>query len=328
MNTVETGPSAPAALLAAATRITLRTALTVVTATPLVTRWPWPYRAVEMFAGLRPKSPYTRRETVQLPNTTAELIHAPGVPMRTGRVVLYLHGGAFLVCGPNTHHALITRLSKAANAPVLAVNYRMIPHSLSDGISDCLEGYFYLRESYAANQIVLAGDSAGGYLAMSVAIRLAGFETPAALVLLSPLLQLDPKGKKEHPNADRDAMFTGPAFDTLTALLRRSNNGVLYEPIEHLCTIMEPDEFPPTLIHVSGDEVLLHDATLAAERLEELGVSVDVVIWPGQIHVFQIAATIIPEAKRSLDQLGRFIIEKTSEKVSLQRDAHRTATVG
>lgn len=308
--------------------MTLRTALSAAVATPLVARCPWPFGALDRIAGLLPKSPDTKHDVIRLTNVEARLVRAPGVPANTGRVILYLHGGAFLVCGANTHHSLINRLSKSAQAPVLAVNYRMIPNSLRDGIDDCVEAYKYLRRTYEASQIVLAGDSAGGYMAMSLAVYLAGIETPGAMVLLSPLLQLDPKGKRAHANASHDAMFSSAAFDTLISMLKRANFGELYEPLDHLCTVMDGSELPPTMIHVSGDEVLLHDAILAAEMMTDLDASVDVTIWPGQIHVFQIASALIPEARRSLDQLGRFIIEKTSEKVEVEWDTHRTAVVG
>ena len=68
---------------------------------------------------------------------------------------------------------------------------------------------------------------------------------------------------------------------------------------------------PPTLIHVSGCEVLLHDAQLTAQRLATAGVPVEVQVWPGQIHVFHLAAPMIPEATRSLRQIGRYIREAT-----------------
>ena len=326
MNVLEASPSVAATLLTATTRMTFRTALSAAAAHPLAAHLPVPYGAVEWLASLLPKS--VGHQEIHLDHCTADLIYGPDVP-HTGRVILYFHGGGFLMCGTHTHYGLITRLSKAAQAPVLAVNYRMLPHSLRDGISDCVEAYLWLRKRYDANQIVLAGDSAGGYMAMSCAISLAGYETPGAMVLMSPLLELDPRGKKEHVNADGDAMLNGAAFDALVKLLGRANDGDLYEPLEHLHTVMEGDELPPTLIHVSGAEVLLHDATKAEDLMSELGASVDVVVWPGQIHVWQLAAPIVPEAQRSIDQLGRFIIKKTSsKKVSEKSDTYRTAAVG
>lgn len=322
MNIVEAGPSAAASILTATTRLTMRNALNMALAAPTLAHWPWPYGALDRLAGLFPKSRFGRSQCVHLAHSEAHLIHAPNVPDYTGRVILYLHGGGFLVCGHNTHYGLITALSKTANAPVLAVNYRMLPSSLNDGIKDCLDGYVWLRERYDADQIVLAGDSAGGYMAMSVALHLAGIETPAAMVLMSPLLQLEAKGKKHHANAQSDAMFTGAAFDHLVNLLSRANHGDLYEPLDHICTVGW--DFPPTLIHVSGSEVLLHDATLAEEMLLDHGLPVEVKVWPGQIHVFQIAAAFVPEARRSLREMGRFIKEKTSN----NQAEHRTTVVG
>ena len=92
----------------------------------------------------------------------------------TRRAVLYLHGGAFLTCGAYSHGRLVSMLSNFADSPVLVPNYRKIPkHSISDAIDDCYDGYLWLRrKGYQPEQIVLAGDSAGGYLALALAQRL------------------------------------------------------------------------------------------------------------------------------------------------------------
>src|SRR6201999_4311026 len=111
-----------------------------------------------------------------------------------------------------------------------------------------------------------------------------------------------------------DAMFGSKAFDALIALVAKAaakNVGdgkpeELYEPLDHI----EPG-LPRTLIHVSGSEVLLHDARLAARRLAAVGVPVELRVWPGQMHVFQIAAPMVPEANRSLRQIGNYIREAT-----------------
>jgi acetyl esterase/lipase len=162
---------------------------------------------------------------------------------------------------------------------------------------------------------VLAGDSAGGYLALALAQRLLECgEQPAALAVMSPLLQLATQPKTTHPNFGSDAMFPPRAFDALHGLITRAaahraanaRPDTLYEPLDHI----QPG-LPPTLIHVSACEVLLHDAQLAAQRLAAAGVPVDVQVWPGQIHVFQFAAPLIPEAIRSLRQIGRYIREAT-----------------
>jgi len=200
---------------------------------------------------------------------------------------------------------------------VLVVDYRLVPkHTVGMALDDCYDGYKWLRlRGYEPDQIVLAGDSAGGYLALALAQRLqAEGEEPAALVAISPLLQLEKDPKLAHPNINTDALFPPRAFDALVALVARAaaKNVVdgeledVYEPLDHI----EPG-LPRTLIHVSGSEVLLHDARLAARRLAASGVPTEVRVWPGQIHDFQLAAPVIPEANRSLRQIGEYIREAT-----------------
>ena len=279
---------------------------------------PWPWGVVEFAARAITPTRGTVRAGIALAHCTAQLVRAAGVLPADGtrRVVLYLHGGAFLTCGPYSHGRLVSTLSSFADSPVLVPNYRKIPkHSIREAIDDCYDGYRWLRrKGYQPDQIVLAGDSAGGYLALALALRLLEYgEQPAALVAMSPLLQLA-EPKKTHPNTGSDAMFPPRAFEAFHDLITRvaahhdtnAHPDELYEPLDHV----EPG-LPATLIHVSGSEVLLHDAQLAAQRLATAGVAVEVQVWPGQIHVFQLAAPMIPEATRSLRQIGRYIREAT-----------------
>ena len=313
---IEDGPSLPARLVSLGTRLTMWPTLAVLSHVPHL---PWPFGLVDVVARALLPAPGTVRATVGLPNASAQLVRAPGVLPADGRrrVVLYLHGGAFLTCGVNSHSRISVALSKFADSPVLVVDYRLIPkHTIGMAIEDCYDGYRWLRlRGYEPDQIVLAGDSAGGYLALALAQRLqAEGEKPAALVAISPLLQLEKDPKLAHPNAYTDAMFPPKAFDALVALVARAaaKNVVdgepedVYEPLDNI----EPG-LPQTLIHVSGSEVLLHDARLAARRLVAAGVPTEVRIWPGQIHDFQLADPLIPEARRSLRQIGEYIREAT-----------------
>ncbi|MGV0633223.1 alpha/beta hydrolase [Mycolicibacillus trivialis] len=312
----ESGPSLQARVVALATRMTIRPTLAVFGNFPHL---PWPWELVDFVAKALLPTPGTVRVTVDLPHCDAQLVRAAGVLPADGnrRVVLYLHGGAFLTCGANSHSRVVNAVSQFADSPVLVVNYRLIPKaSIGQALDDCYDGYRWLRlRGYQPDQIVVAGDSAGGYLAMALAQRLAAEEEqPAALVTLSPLLELDKKPKQAHPNIKTDAMFPAKAFDALLSLVSRAaaRNVVdgepeqLYEPLDHIT----PD-LPRTLIHVSGSEVLLHDAQLAARTLAAAGVPTEVRIWPGQIHDFQLAGGFVPEAKRSLRQIGEYIREAT-----------------
>jgi acetyl esterase/lipase len=280
---------------------------------------PWPFGLVDFVSRVMRPAPGTVRATIALPNCTAQLIRAAGVLPADGTrsVILYLHGGAFLTCGANSHGRLVTALSRFADSPALVVNYRMIPkHSIGQAIDDCYDAYRWLRlKGYEPEQIVLAGDSAGGYLSLALAERLHfEGELPAAVVTMSPLFEIDNEGRAQHPNSHSDAMFPPKAFEALVELIeaaaeRHVVDGEperVYEPLDHI----EPG-LPRTLIHVSGSEVLLNDARKAAHMLAAAGVPVELRVWPGQMHVFQLAAPTVKEATRSLKQIGDYIREAT-----------------
>ncbi len=299
-----------------AARATIRPVLSVGSYLP---RMPWPFGLVDFAAKAVLPAPGTIRATIRLPRCKAQMVRAAGVLPADGtrRVVLYMHGGAFLACGANTHGRLVTKLSKYADSPVLVVEYRMIPkYSIADAIDDCYDGYRWLRrQGYQPDQIVLAGDSAGGYLSLALAERLldeGDEDMPAAIVAMSPLLEIAKEAKKAHPNIHTGAMFPPKAFDALVELVEvaarrdRTHGSEVLEPLQHV----KPG-LPRTLIHVSGSEVLLHDARLGAKVLAAAGVPVELRVWPGQIHVFQIAAPFVPEATRSLRQIGEYIREAT-----------------
>ncbi len=126
----------------------------------------WPLEYVDGLAGLVPRFGSSAEiQPIRLEHCTAEWVRAPGAS--SGRAILYLHGGAFLTCGLNTHRSLVTRLSKAADARVLNVGYRKLPsHQIADAIDDAMSGLRWLQQrGYDGDRIVVAGDSAGGYLA-------------------------------------------------------------------------------------------------------------------------------------------------------------------
>jgi len=332
---VETGPSIPGRVVALTSRLTIKPALAVGSYIPHL---PWPFGIVDFACRALIPAPGAVRTTVTLPTATAQLVRAPGVLPADGsrRVVLYLRGGAFLTCGANSHSGVVNAISQYADSPVLVVNYRLIPkHSVRMALDDCHDAYRWLRlRSYEPEQIVLAGDSGGGYLALALAQRLQEEgEEPAALVAISPLLPLAKQPTRSHPNFKTDAMFPPKAFNALAALVARAaaNNMVdgepeeLYEPLDHVAPGL-----PRTLIHVSGGEVLLHHARLAARRLAAAGVPAEVRIWPGQIHDFQLAAPVVPEATRSLRQIGEYIRAATPRIMSswghFQSRAHPRVT--
>ena len=308
---VEDGASIAGRLFALAAAITIKPTLTIGSLAP---KLPWPWGLVDFACRVLRPAPGTVRATISLPNCTAQLVRAAGVLPADGKrsVILYLHGGAFLTCGVHSHGRLVTALSKFADSPALVVNYRMIPKfSIGQAVDDCYDAYKWLRLSgYDPEQIVLAGDSAGGYLSLALAERIhADGELPAAVVTMSPLFEIDNDGRAQHPNMRSDAMFPPKAFDALVELIEdaaQRRGEEVYEPLDHI----EPG-LPRTLIHVSGSEVLLNDARKASHMLAAAGIPVEIRVWPGQMHVFQLASPAVKEAERSLRQIGEYIRDAT-----------------
>lgn len=274
----------------------------------------WPFEYVDGLAGLLPRSlSGSQIERVELENCPAEWVRAPGVSAT--RAILYLHGGAFLTCGLNTHRSLVTRLSKAADASVLNVGYRMLPsYQITDAIEDAMCGLSWLHDrGYDDESIVIAGDSAGGYLAFMATLSAikSGVAKPAGIATISPFTDPDPDRKLKHRNARRCSMFTCGALLRFARYLRevpvhQERGSCVVSPVD-----ADLSELPPVTIHASSDELLLPDAELMAKRLRASQVRCDLHLWDGQIHDFPLAANILPEGRRAIRYIGEFVKDVT-----------------
>jgi acetyl esterase/lipase len=278
----------------------------------------WPLEYVDSMAGLLPRFRSSAKiEPIQLEHCTAEWIRARGAS--SARAILYLHGGAFLTCGLNTHRSVVCRLSKAADAGVLTVGYRKLPsHQITDAIEDGISGLRWLqRRGYDDDRIVVAGDSAGGYLAFMTtlaAIR-AHLAEPAGIATVSPFTDPDPTRKLKHRNSRKCSMFTRGALSMFARYLgevqlptgRGSSRARVVSPVD-----ADLSSLPPVTIHVSSDELLLPDAELMAKRLEATGIRCDLHLWDGQIHDFPLAADILPEGRRAIRYIGDFVKDVTT----------------
>lgn len=295
----------------------------------------WPLAYVDGFAGLIPRLPSAAHiERIELDNCAAEWVRAPGVS--TQRAILYFHGGAFLTCGLNTHRPLVTRLSKAADAAVLTVGYRKLPsHQITDAIDDGMSGLRWLQEQgFDDDRVVVAGDSAGGYLAFMTTLLAIRNEImkPAGITTVSPFTDVDPARKLKHRNARKCSMFTRGALSMFAQYLSRaqvledqgSSAGRVASPVD-----AELSGLPPVTIHASSDELLLPDAELMAERLEGSGIRCDLHLWDGQVHDFPLAADILPEGRRAIRYIGDFVKDVTdSAGESWRRNLDTAAAAG
>ncbi|MEB3019931.1 alpha/beta hydrolase [[Mycobacterium] crassicus] len=267
----------------------------------------WPFASVDRFAALVPYDGTVEVRRIRLGRCVAERIQTTGAS--TQRAILYLHGGAFFTCGLNTHRSLAARLSREANACVLNIDYRMLPsHRMSDAIDDALSGFrWLLRRGYEPEQIVVAGDSAGGYLAFMTVLAAQHSEKvrPAGIAVISPFTDANPATKLCHRNASRCAMFPGGALSVFTRYLLRARAA---SPVD-----ADLSSLPPVTIHVSSDELLLPDAEIMAQRLDAAGVRCDLHLWDGQIHDFPLAADVLPEGRRAIRYIGEFVKEVTED---------------
>lgn len=284
-------------------RITLRPLMALMPFTPRVLRYLY-LVDVAAFFFVSPRG--TRRRRVAFPRFRAEWVYGPGV-RDSDRVILYFHGGGFMVAGLNTHRRMIARLSAAAGAPALSVAYRQLPEvNLTGTVADCVTAYRYLLEQgYRPEQIIVAGDSAGGFLSLAAPLQAIreGLPAPGGIVAISPLTDLDEAAKLLHENLLLDAFIPGKRLGILRELLLGDlPPDPLYSPVNGALAGL-----PPVLIHVGSTEILRVDAELMAERLGAAGVPTTLTLWDRQPHVFQIFADLCPEGLASIAEIGAFV---------------------
>lgn len=298
------GSSRRAGAVHTASRITMR---------PLLRHYPLRGPAtrlmplLDLSASYLPRSSRTVHRTITGDTWDAEVVTPIDGPTSTG-AILYLHGGAFLMCGLHTHRRVVERLATRTGMTVLSLNYRQLPHGrLDDSLTDCAEAYEWLIDhGHPAHRIVLAGDSAGGHLAFATAIRLrdAGAVLPAGIVGLSPWLDFDHLTKRRHHNAGRDAYIPVRRLRRVARLVVGSRVRPHHSPVNADLTGL-----PPAFIQCAEGEVLRVDAELMALRLEAVGVPCRVQIWEGQVHAFPVMSTLTPDSHAALEEVIGFVEE-------------------
>lgn len=254
-----------------------------------------------------PKLPAeVRVDSFPIGEIAAHWIDAPGVSQQ--RVLFYLQGGGYIAGGPlTTHRDLLWRLSQAADCRVLAIEYALAPEATYPQASNqVLAAWQFLLDRYPRESLALGGDSAGGCLALSSALRLrdAGIALPAAICLLSPETDLTGSGASAIYNARRDVIIPAASIRMVGQLYAGSAS--LEDP--YVSPVFgQFDGFPPTLLQVGGEEVFLDDSRRVAQKLRAAGVPVLFDIWRGLPHVWQGFASLLPEARAAIDDIGRFL---------------------
>jgi epsilon-lactone hydrolase len=258
---------------------------------------------------LRPP-PYKPPASVRFMN--AEVGGIPGEwvesPGSAQDVLLYLHGGGYFACSAETHRP-ITAFFALQGFRVFAPNYRLAPENpFPAAVDDAVAVYRgLLGRGHSAERLVVAGDSAGGGLALSLmlVLRTAAAPLPAAAALFSPWTDLAATGESVRTNARRCAIFHGPAIAPTARLYLGSA-----DPRNPLASPLYGDlsGLPPLLVHVGANETLRDDSTRLAEKAGACGVPVELKVWPVVPHVWQLAPYKIPEARQSLREAAEFLL--------------------
>lgn len=253
-----------------------------------------------------------KSEPISIYNLPAEWI-LPAEKI-SNRTILYFHGGSYNAGSIRTHHVLVANIATASKARALIVDYRLAPEfPFPAAIEDAKLAYKWLLENGCTpDEVVLAGDSAGGGLTLALlhAIKKSKLRMPAAAVCLSPWTDLAGKGESISKNAKKDILLNSENLRKSASIYIGKTNATdpFVSPIYG-----DLEEFPPLLIQVGSDELLLSDSSDFAEKAKAAGVDVTLEIWKEMQHVWQFAGSMVPESRQAIAAIGRFIDNRLSK---------------
>ncbi len=247
-----------------------------------------------------------RVEPVDAAGVPAEWLSGPGAD--ASRVLLYLHGGGYMIGSIASHRALAARIAESAGMRALIIDYRLAPeHPFPAAVEDAIAAYgFLLEQGIAPERIAIGGDSAGGGLTIAalIALRDAGRPLPGAAIALSPWTDLAGTGEsmttraEADPMVQRDPLLASAALYLDGADARTPTASPLYADLGGL---------PPIYIQVGTAETLLDDSTRIAARIRAAGGAVELETFEDLIHVFQALAPHVPESLEAIEKLAAFV---------------------
>jgi epsilon-lactone hydrolase len=223
--------------------------------------------------------------------------------LRLGPVVLYLHGGGYVVCNPRSHRELAARVAWSTGCRTLSLDYRLAPeHPFPAALDDALAAIQALRDE-GVQELWLVGDSAGGGLVAStlVAMRDRGLELPTGGVMLSPWVDLSERGLDPVTDSELDYLTTSivrPYAEAYAADREHPLVSPLFADLGGL---------PPILVQLGGAETFLRQGQELVQRAREHGVDVTLQVGEGMVHVYQGFGFVVPEARRALRRVGAFV---------------------
>ena len=249
-------------------------------------------------------------EQVGAGGVSAEWISTPGVA--EDRVVMYLHGGGYMIGSMRTHRSPLSYLSRVSDARVLGLNYRLAPeHPFPAAVEDAVAAYLWLlEEGVPPGRIVIGGDSCGGGLTIAtlVALKYFGHPLPAGGISHSGWTDLAHTGESFTTKAEADPLIDRDMLEGMAAayLGDRPRTTPLASPY-----YADLGDLPPLLVQVGTAEVLLDDSIRLADKAKEAGVDVTLEVWDDMPHVWQAFASFLPEARQALENCGEFVKKHT-----------------
>jgi acetyl esterase/lipase len=241
-------------------------------------------------------------------NYTMKLLALKENPLRD-RVILQLHGGGYMGAVRNAYYVFAGLYNEVSRGcPVLTPDYRVAPeHPYPAALEDALDAYRWLLEQgYFGEQIILAGDSAGGGLAMALCMYVKDHHMPipGGIVAMSPWTDLTASGESYETNYEKDALFG----NTRESMIYQNDYPGDHDKMDPYISPLFGDfrEFPPMLIQVGSHEMLLSDSTGVAAKARQQGIRVRLSVYEGMFHVFQMAYLNIPESKHAWAEIGKF----------------------
>ena len=223
------------------------------------------------------------------------------------RLIIFYHGGGFLLGSGRTHRVVASNLARAAGCAVLAPDYRLAPENPAPAAHDDAFGVYQwaLNQGYAPGKMALSGDSAGGNLALATAVRAkdTGLSQPSALTLWSPWLDFAREGAS-HQGTPDDPILPLDILELLTVgyLGDRDRKSPEVTPL-----YADFSGLPPTLVHVGTRERLHDDSVTVVQRMRAAGVAADVKVFDGMCHNWWLYAPMLDEGMATIEECAAFI---------------------
>jgi acetyl esterase/lipase len=224
------------------------------------------------------------------------------------KVCLFLHGGGYVTGSIDSHLMLCIPMAQTLNMNVLVPEYRLAPeHPFPAALEDALKVYRWLvANGTRSADIIVSGDSAGGGLSLATVLALmsAGEPLPGAVVCMSPWTDLTLSGQSHVTKANVEALLrTDTLREWASAYIKmdRPDNPLISPVYADFCG------FPPLLIQVGSDEILLDDSVMVADKAKADGVDVTLKVWDGLWHVWPALGDLIPESRMAFEEMKQFV---------------------